>query len=430
MKHFVLFAFPLILFLTHSLRAQESIDQAYIERIVRTLAADSLEGRASFTPGNGKAAAFIQQEFEAIGLHPLDSSKNFRQEFPLSSIKPSRISVSINGKVIEVENVLARTSREQVSWTEKDSLSVYYIFEGDDFRQKVGDILQEDQDAIVMVDSSHRDMFQKYRRRFAERSLSPDPAKEKTLVAVLDRAIEPHRFLIRVESMIEQKILTNIVGILPGKRNEAVVFSAHYDHLGILAPVKGDSIANGADDDASGVSAVLSLAKYFKSLGQPERTLVFVAFAAEEMGGFGSRYYSQHIDAANVVAMFNIEMIGTPAKFGPNTFWMTGFDLSTLGRIVQRNLAATPYALYPDPYPRENLFYRSDNAKLARLGVPAHTFSTTQIDVDKLYHTVGDDASTLDFTNTTNIVRALALAAKTIVSGIDTPSRIDPSKVK
>ncbi|MBI1804846.1 MAG: M20/M25/M40 family metallo-hydrolase [Ignavibacteriae bacterium] len=430
MKVIIPFALSLYALVASSASAQESINQADIERIVRTLAADSMEGRASFTPGNTNAAAFIQQEFAMIGLNPLDGYQNLRQDIPMYSIKPSRMGVSVNGKPIEPEHILIRADREQVTWTEKDSVEIFYIFEGDNFSAKIGEILHQGVDALVMVDGSHRDLFQEYREYFVKGSVYLEPGKEKTLIAILGAAVEPHRYSIHVMNSVETKTLTNVIGMLSGRRRETVIFSAHYDHIGILTPVKGDSIANGADDDASGVSAVISLAKHFKMLGQPERTLVFVAFAAEEMGGFGSQYFSQRLISSSVVAMFNIEMIGTPSKFGPSTYWMTGFDLSSLGRIVQKNLEGTPYKLYPDPYPKEHLFNRSDNAKLARFGVPAHSFSTTQIDIDKLYHTVGDEAGTLDFVNLTNIVRAIATGAKSIVSGIETPSRIDTSKLK
>ena len=118
-----------------------------------------------------------------------------------------------------------------------------------------------------------------------------------------------------------------MLGILPGKNKYAtgdlqsddiVVFSAHYDHIGVGKPVNGDSIYNGANDDASGTTAVMMLAKYFKELNNNDRTLVFVAFTAEEIGGYGSQYFSKQVNADGVVAMFNIEMIGTESKWGNN----------------------------------------------------------------------------------------------------------------
>ena len=154
-----------------------------------------------------------------------------------------------------------------------------------------------------------------------------------------------------------------------------MLFSAHYDHIGIRAASAGDSIANGANDDASGTTAVVMLGRYFAERGTPERTLLFAAFTAEELGGYGSRYYSTQLDPDQIVAMFNIEMIGKPAVEGPNTAWITGLERSSFGLLLQEAVTGTEYEFYPDPYPAQGLFYRSDNATLARLGVPAHSIS-------------------------------------------------------
>jgi hypothetical protein len=223
--------------------------------------------------------------------------------------------------------------------------------------------------------------------------------------------------------------LANVVGKISGNReDEYVLFSAHYDHIGIRpAPPGEDAIANGANDNASGTTAVIELARAFKKTGKPERTLLFAAFTAEESGGHGSRYFAEQLDPGQIVAMFNIEMIGKPAVSGPNTAWITGFERSTFGQILQEAVAGTEYEFYADPYPSQNLFYRSDNATLARLGVPAHTISTTPIDVDPDYHRVSDEVETLDLDHMTNTIRAIALAAATIVSGEATPTRVDPA---
>ena len=220
--------------------------------------------------------------------------------------------------------------------------------------------------------------------------------------------------------------LTNVVGVLPGKtrKEEYVIFSAHYDHLGVGKPINGDSIYNGANDDASGVTAVIMLANYFKALGNNERTLVFAAFTGEEMGGLGSQYFSKQFDANKVIAMFNIEMIGTESKWGKNSAYITGYEKTDMGRILQKNLEGTGFTFYADPYPAESLFYRSDNATLALLGVPAHTISTSKMDSEPNYHKVSDQIETLDLDNMTMIVRSIALSSKTIVSGVDSPTRV------
>jgi len=219
--------------------------------------------------------------------------------------------------------------------------------------------------------------------------------------------------------------LFNIIGVLEGhsKKDEYVVVSAHFDHLGLTSS-GSDKVFNGADDDASGVSAVLTLAEYFKAKGTNERTIVFVTFTGEEAGMLGSTYFGTQIDASNYVAGINIEMIGKESKFGPKTAWLTGFDRSDFGKIIQKNLKDTEYKLYPDPYTGYNLFFRSDNASMAKLGIPAHTFSTGPLDNDKHYHQVSDEAETLNVTTITETIKAIAKGTESIISGEDTPTRI------
>jgi Zn-dependent M28 family amino/carboxypeptidase len=125
------------------------------------------------------------------------------------------------------------------------------------------------------------------------------------------------------------------------------------------------------------------------------------------------------------MAMFNIEMIGTPSKWGKNSAFITGYEKTDMGKILQANLKGSSFKFYPDPYTEQDLFYRSDNATLARLGVPAHTISTSKMDVEPYYHTVNDEVETLDIPNMTMIIKAIALSARTIISGKDTPSRVD-----
>jgi Zn-dependent M28 family amino/carboxypeptidase len=231
---------------------------------------------------------------------------------------------------------------------------------------------------------------------------------------------------------VQTSQISNVVGMLPGKKqkDEMVLFSAHYDHIGLLKPVNGDSIANGADDDASGTTAVIALAKHFKKQKNNARTLIFVAFTAEEIGGYGSQYFSKQLDPEKVVAMFNIEMIGKSSKFGKNTAWITGYEKSDFGQILQQNLQGSQFTFHPDPYPSQDLFYRSDNATLARLGVPAHSISTDEIDIDKLYHSVDDEYESLDIANMTQVIRAIAQSAGSIVAGKDTPTRVNAAALK
>ena len=117
----------------------------------------------------------------------------------------------------------------------------------------------------------------------------------------------------------ENLTTSNIIGVLEGKskKDEFVIISAHYDHLGIRKKDgQLDSIYNGANDNASGVTGVLALASYFKAKNNNERTIVFIAFTAEEMGLVGSKHFGKNIDASKFVAGINLEMIGKTPSFG------------------------------------------------------------------------------------------------------------------
>ena len=165
--------------------------------------------------------------------------------------------------------------------------------------------------------------------------------------------------------------------------------------------------------------------KYFKKLDNNERSIVFVAFTAEEFGLVGSRYFGKQINPNDIVAGINIEMIGKESPYGQKTAWITGFDRSDLGEIIQKNLSNTNFKVFPDPYIKEKLFFRSDNAALAKLGIPAHTFSTTPMEKDSDYHKVSDEYKTLDIFTIKETTKLIAKGILSIIQGKDTPTRIE-----
>jgi hypothetical protein len=348
-------------------------------------------------------------------------------------IVPESLEVTINGVVLPKEKILLATENTSTNFTSGlGILSIDYDTTIANKRQtlisKAFMLSRDTTSAIVIVDPTYQEFFGELKGYFGKRMMNN--RKGTKIFVVGDKNIQTYS--IKATQKIESITMTNVVGMLEGKKQkeEMVVFSGHYDHIGIRASVEGDSISNGADDDASGTTAVIALADYYKKQKPTNRTLIFVAFTAEEIGGFGSRYFSEQINPDKVVAMFNIEMIGKPSKWGQNQAFITGYERSNFGEILNKNLAGTPFKFNPDPYPKQNLFYRSDNATLARLGVPAHTISTDEIDIDKFYHTVNDEVETLDMKNITSTIRAIALSAQSIVKGKDAPTRIDKATVK
>lgn len=234
----------------------------------------------------------------------------------------------------------------------------------------------------------------------------------------------------------------NVIGGLQGKSlaGQVVIFSAHYDHVGTTATnpypnmggkayvEDGDEIYNGANDNASGVSALIALAKYFKQINIHERTLLFVAFAGEEQGLLGSQYMASQFEPDSIVALINIEMIGRKNANSGNPF-ITGQDYSDLQKILNKNLHQYNSKKYGkvffenDRFLEHVLFMRSDNYPFAFRKIPAHTISTTS-PLDEFYHNLNDEPSTLDYKLMSRIVEAIAISTTGLVKGYNTPARI------
>ena len=419
---------PLLLSVTFlsAQQTENSINTGEVERIEKVLAADDMKGRLALSPAIGRAADFIAAEFKSAGLQTLTNSDGYLQNF--SMVQSTFISgaATFDGKRVDPKNMLVITTRPDLKIDQRSGFEKVAIKAGSSFLKEAYRYSQAGKNYLVIVDTGFRAVFPRLTQ------LKSTLFKSGSSVVFVLATKTPSRFTIRARHKIKEQKLANVVGILPGKgkKDEFVIFSGHYDHLGTGKPVDGDSIYNGANDDASGTTAVILLAKYFKALATNERTLVFVAFTAEESGGFGSQYFSKQFQPEKVMAMFNIEMIGTESKWGANSAYITGYEKTDMGQILQRNLEGTGFTFHPDPYPDQQLFYRSDNARLARQGVPAHTISTSKMDSEPNYHKVSDQVETLDLKNMTMIIKSIALSSGTIVAGSDTPSRVNVGELK
>ena len=214
----------------------------------------------------------------------------------------------------------------------------------------------------------------------------------------------------------------NVVGYLEGanpkKKAEYILIGGHYDHVGVGAAVEGDSIYNGADDDASGTITMLGLAKMLAAGERPARSIVFAAWAAEEMGLMGSKAFAANppIALENMAVNVNLEMTGHAEQLGEGKVFMTGPQYSNLNTQISETLASNGFELIDDPFAAQNLFYRSDNASFISLkkegdvnfGIPAHTLCTWG--GEDHYHRPHDDPSTVNYANMHKLVLALTPA--------------------
>jgi Zn-dependent M28 family amino/carboxypeptidase len=210
----------------------------------------------------------------------------------------------------------------------------------------------------------------------------------------------------------------NVIGAIPGNGNinEMVIFSAHYDHLGKIKSKK-DSVYNGANDNASGVSLMLQLAAYYIKT-KPERTILFIAFSGEELGLKGSQAFVKDIKKKLVQAVINFDMVGRSTE---NKVYLSGWEYGTVMDELNQQLYLFDEKKYGSSYfqqdaPIVDFFRRSDNYPFAELGIPAHTVSTTA-DNDRYYHRPSDETSTIDFTLMNELVKTMFIATQSIVNG-------------
>lgn len=201
-----------------------------------------------------------------------------------------------------------------------------------------------------------------------------------------------------------------LTGSDPARAAEVILLTAHLDHIGNGAtggrctPIGEDTICNGADDDASGTTAVLELAEAIAKGPRPKRTVIFAWFGSEEAGGGGNRDFLQHspVPIQQIVANLEFEMIGrADPAVAKDTLWLTGYERSNLGAELARQGAK----LVQDPHPDQNFFQRSDNYALAVEGIIAHTVSS--FNLHKEYHTAADDLAHIDFANMTMAIQSM-----------------------
>lgn len=229
---------------------------------------------------------------------------------------------------------------------------------------------------------------------------------------------------------------SNVVGVLQGSdaqlAAQTVIVSAHYDHLGTReqgasgrgVDEPGDTVFNGANDDASGVASTLAIAEALAAV-RPKRTVMFVAFCGEELGLRGSTYWVAHplVPLDRIVAVVNLEMLGRIDTANPKRVWVTGMPLSTLGDRIAAGARELDVEVVDGSAAGQlegRLFRQSDNWPFAEQGVVAHSLSTGVI--DDHYHSVQDEPDTLDYDEMAPLVRAIAFGVFRLAQDDDVPS--------
>jgi aminopeptidase YwaD len=418
------------------------------------LASDALRGRGSGTHDELVAATYVASELRAYGAEPGGNDGSYLQRSglvvrkltsppELDYVTPTEKKSWSYGKdflVIQLSQPkfsgpLQKADASAVNVQIRKGVMV--LFTGQDkfkMRQKALSAVEAGAAGAMVAFPDDPDRFDASWHELP--SLPPElgsqprtemqrEANVLELSAVVAKAIEqlPEQTVLSfaAPSTSEEGSTWNVIGKLRGTdpklRDSAVVLSAHLDHLGMGPAVEGDDIYNGADDDASGVAAVLELARVLAA--SPQRRTIFLAlFGSEETGGLGSTYFSEHppVPLQNLAADLEFEMIGRrdPAIANDHS-WLTGWERSNLGPA----LAAHGAKLVSDPRPEQHFFSRSDNFVLAKRGVVAQTISSYGLHTD--YHQPSDDLAHIDFRHLDAVIGSLLQPIRWLANSDFTP---------
>jgi len=238
--------------------------------------------------------------------------------------------------------------------------------------------------------------------------------------------IKPYFETYRDHFTVKEKPACNIVGFIEGNdeklKNEVVIIGAHYDHIGFGKKVGNDSIANGANDNATGTSAVLALAKYLSAVKNNKRSVMVAFFSAEEMGLLGSKHLANKLHSENIdlYTVINIEMVGVPFKDRDYVAFLTGYELSNMAEKINEYVGEKLIGA-SDVSKKYGLFRASDNYPFYEVfKLPSHTISSCDLSNYDHYHQVGDEADKQDYEHMARLVNKLVPA---VVAICNTPSK-------
>ena len=426
--------FLLVCLFSCTLLAQNAKPMAKSTRYIHTdmefLASDVLQGRGSATRDELLAATFIASQLQQYGIEPVNGSylqtadlDRLQLDGPVSlSVGGVQLSPDADFRAFSLSGQVASGPLKKVSAADAENAIGILFLKADSEDQGRSNLHQAyglRNASLVLVGTTEKSFADSSRFVRAPRmpeGLKGEPSHGRNVILLspaATRTIQSQKDGVSVslnyQTKIEAAHTYNAIGILPGSdpklREQAILLSAHLDHLGVGMPVNGDSIYNGADDDASGVTAVLELARFLgNKKNRPRRTVVFVLFGSEETGGQGDHYFIEHppVPLKDIVANLEFEMIGrADPKVGRDQLWLTGWERTDLGP----KLAHRGAKLVADPRPDQQFFQRSDNYALAKQGVVAQTISS--FGLGDYYHQPSDDLAHVDFDHLAQAIDSL-----------------------
>jgi len=419
---------------------------------VSFLASDLLEGRDTPSRGLDIAAEYLASQFRAMGLNPAAGASYF-QVADFALVQPSmagfsltlesasqKFDVKADRAMLTSDQAAEALDIEVVAVDLAQPLPARAAVEGKAVLLKsAGRISPGRRDEIRALGAAVVISFAPFLSRRpqlrqaseAARALSPSIAIQDSELQRKLESAGPLKLSFKIGApAVEKLALKNVVAVLEGSdptlKSTYLILSGHYDHTGVLPRGDGDRINNGANDDASGTSVVLEIARAFQRTRlKPKRSIVFALWFGEEKGLFGSRYYSAHpvFPLKDTAAMINFEHMGRTDDNEGSTkgrMSMTGFDYTDIGKSLAEAGKVVGIDVYKHEKNSDQFFAASDNQPFADAGVPAHAALACFIFPD--YHRPGDEWHKIDYDNMAQLTRVAALTAWRIANNPKPPA--------
>lgn len=434
--------------------ALAEITEKDVRAAIAFLASDELEGRDTPSRGLTVASSYIAARFQGAGLEGGAKDGSFYQvhEIATTQVPADGITATLDGKpianygllyagaeAVEFTGMIDFVSHEDEGWRQrKFEGAVHFIPQPYTGPRDLGDLIRQlstlrrnGATAVLLQVEEDNPLIGEARRALEPRMVNPRMGSGVSLTTLLvpKMRLEGDVALSLPPQTSGKAEVRNVIGVLKGSNpelsKEAIIFSAHLDHVGRDSRLS-DPIFNGADDDASGCTAVCEIADAYGALSEaPKRTVIFMTFWGEERGLLGSRHYAANPEwpLDKTVANINIEMVGRPEPGAHEKAWMTGWFQSDLGELMNDGAQRIDVRIFEHPEFSKMLYRASDNASFVDKGVIAHSFSAGSLHKD--YHQPTDEWDRLNLRHMTKVIQGLFMGSLPIANGEATPKKAE-----
>jgi Peptidase family M28 len=410
---------------------------------VTWLAADQRQGRMTPSPGLEASADYLAAQFQQAGLAPGGQDGAYFQTADFAQITPQlndfQLTIesrtrhaSVGSRAVTVHSLAGIDYQQEPILRLRDSVSdiAGRVVAGNEGYASPASLhlLETRKPALILLFmEGDRPQVEVPFLMEADPSLPPVMRiYNRAVASLLNR--EDGKLTLHIATPLRHDVLLrNVAGILrgsdPAVRDQFVILSAHYDHLGMKQPGPGNRIFHGANDNASGDASLIEIAKALSAELHPRRSVLFLALFGEEEGLLGSGYYVRHplIPLVQTVADINLEQLGrTDSSDGPELarFGFTGPSYSNLPQTMAAAAKVEGATVYRKETAND-YFDRSDNYSFALAGVVAHTIAVAFEFPD--YHAVSDEAEKIDYANLVRVDRGIAAGVAAVANATEAP---------